>query len=61
MKQNCLPKKEGSQKLGYWVIKNTNRNYWVTDNFQFGYGLPSIRPKILGTRTKISFGWVPKS
>lgn len=56
MQQNCLVKKEASQKLGYWVTKNPNRNYGVPNNFQFGYSLPSIRPEILSTRTEIFFG-----
>jgi len=25
-----------------WVIKNPNQNYWVPDNFRFGYGSPMI-------------------
>ena len=56
MQQNCSAKKEGSQKLGNWVIKNPNRNYQVPDDFRFEYGSPSIRPEILGTQTEMSFG-----
>ena len=58
IQHNCLPKKEGLQKLGNQKPepKLLGTRNWVPDNFRFGYGSPSVRPEILGTRTESSFG-----
>ena len=44
MQQNCLAKKEGSQKLDYWVTKNPNRNYWVPEiGYPIIFGSDTVR------------------
>ena len=65
MQQNCLAKKEGSQKLDYWVTKNPNRNYWVLEIgysiiFSSNTGRPSSDPKFWVPEPKSLLVWVPE-
>ena len=56
MQQNCLAKKEGSQKLDYWVTKNPNRTFRLPEiEYTINFGSDTVHPP-----SAPDF-WVPES